>query len=147
MEKGYLFPKKCCVCLSEHCSTVHKLIESTSNKVGLNTIITSYSCSVPVCEKCQDKFGRINYGWLTWFAIVLFGGIVGALIPWKKGSVGGGMVLTAVLAGIIGLFPSIFVSIKYGHKTEPPVYLSKVDGRPCFSKKEYQQLFDELNPK
>ena len=147
MEKEYVFPKKCCVCLSDDCSTTHKLTGSTSNKVGFNTIITSYKCSVPVCEECETKFGRINYGWLAWFAIVLIGAIVGALMPWKNGSVAGGMLLTAAIAGILGLFPSIVIAVKSGHKTEDPAYLSKLDGRPCFRNKEYQRLFDELNPK
>jgi hypothetical protein len=145
-KTSYVFPKKCSVCLSD-CSSTRELFGSTSSKVGFVTEVTNYKCSVPVCEQCQGKFGRISYGWLTWFAVALIGAVVGGTLGSSspRGSVGGGAALGAAIFGILGLFPSLFVSAHYAHKTEDPVYLSKLDGRPCFRNKEYQRIFDELN--
>ncbi|MGD0547071.1 MAG: hypothetical protein ABR991_04510 [Terracidiphilus sp.] len=147
MGKCYVFPKKCCACLTE-CSTTRELFDSTSEKVGFHTEITQYRSSVPVCEKCQSKFGRINYGWLTWFGSVLIGAIVGCILAFAKPEGNARAVVgMTLLGGMIGLFPSMFIAVKYGHKTEAPAFLGKGDGRPWFRNEEYRRLFDELNPR
>jgi hypothetical protein len=146
LENSYIFPRKCCACLSD-CSTERKLIASTSMKDGFYTKVTTFSCSVPVCEKCQDKFKKTNYGLKTWFASILIGAVLGASMALNgaEGDIGSGAALGALGFAIIGSFPSIYISLKYDHITEPPAYLSKIDGKPCFLNKEYQQLFEELN--
>jgi len=89
----------------------------------------------------------MNYGWRAWFATVLFGAVVGGAFAFigGEGNVGSGAELGAAIFGVLGIFPSIFIAIKYKSKTEAPAYLGKGGGRPRFLNKEYQRLFDELN--
>lgn len=147
MDKKYVFPKKCCVCMTD-CNTQRELTLNQSTKQGFATKITTTRLSVPVCNKCRGKFNKINYGWCIWLALVAIGALIG--IPVGLASPAGkiipGMGLGALALGVLGIIPSIMIAIKYGHKTDPPAFLSHTNGRPVFLNKDYQHLFDTLNP-
>jgi hypothetical protein len=148
MEKRFVFPAKCCVCMTE-CHTQHELALYESIKEGFSTKVTTTKLSVPVCNKCRGKFKKINYGWLTWFALISLGAVIGFFlgIYSPTGNIGAGIGIVVIAFGVIGIFPALMVSIKYGHKTNPPAFIGRNDGRPVFSNKEYQYIFDELNPR
>lgn len=130
------------------CSTERELTLNQSIKQGFVTKITTTRLSVPVCNKCRGKFKKINYGWRIWLALVAIGALIGIPIGLASpaGKVIPGMALGALALGVLGIIPAIMVAIKYGHKTDPPAFLSHRDGRPVFQNNEYQQLFDTLNP-
>ena len=147
MAKSFIFPSKCCVCMTD-CTTKHELALYESMKEGFYTKVTTTKLSVPVCNKCKGKFKMINYGWRIWFALVAIGALIGIPVGLASpvGKVLPGMALGALALGVIGIIPAIKVAIKYGDKTDPPAFIGRTNGRPVFKNKEYQQIFDALNP-
>jgi len=137
MVNKFIFPQVCSVCLKETSSVRNLRSQSDSVQQGFSKVIIVFNCSVPVCDSCNKQFGRLNHGWRTWFVFLALGIVIGAMSK--------AFLSIFIIIAILGIIPSVIVAIRRSDETEDPVYLSKQDGTPVFSNKEYQRMFNNLN--
>jgi len=136
MEKTFLFPKKCYICLSDSSDTIE--IKHTFEKSGYREIIkTTYKCLIPVCKHCKDrtiKSRRRPY--IVWIGTALISAIIGLTAGTN------GFFVGAIIGGLIGMFIAIIVAMS---SFKEQVSFERGTGNMIFKNIEYQQLFDEVN--